>query len=77
MTMYGHINYLISFFFGSIDMLQIRVFLSVGIPSPVGSIDMLQIRVFLSVGIPLPCRVKGMRKNYTRVRVMSKLRGYG
>ena len=33
MTTYGHMNYLISFF-GSIDMLQMRVFLPAGIPLP-------------------------------------------
>ena len=46
-----------------------------------GSIDMLQMWVFLPAGILLPCQVKGMDKNYTRLRVwarvMGKLGGHG
>ena len=42
---------------------------------------LLQMRVFLPAGIPLPCRVKGMGKNCTLlrvwVRVMGKLGGTG
>ena len=57
MTTYGHIN----FFFGSTDMLQMRIFLPTGIPLPCRMKDMEKNYTRLGVW----------------VRVMGKLGGHG